>query len=344
YLSDRLADLLPPRAAPGEPLSPREDAILAELARGGALFFTQLHEAIGNGYPGETVDALWSLVWRGLVTNDTLHALRAWIAKPASPRSSKRVHNQQAFRSRRTTPASAQGRWTLLPMPPRMTPGDQTAWSHAIAQQLLHRYGIVTRETVAQENLPGGFSAVYDVLKALEAQGRVRRGYFIAGLGGAQFAQAAAVDLLRSLRSANPEKPEVIALAANDPANPWGSILRWPETEDPNTSLTRSVGATVILRNGDLLAYLRRNNPAIQVFLPADEPDRSAAARDLAAFLFQMAQELLQNPETRHHGGLLIDTIGSQPAYQHFLARLLEEAGFHASPRGYQVRYIPVGT
>ncbi len=164
-----------------------------------------------------------------------------------------------------------------------------------LAQQLLHRYGIVTRETAAQENLPGGFSAIYEVLKALESQGRIRRGYFIAGLGGAQFAQPAAVDLLRSLRGADPEKPELMALAATDPANPWGSILRWPEPEDPNISLSRSVGATVILRNGDLVAYLRRNNPAIQVFLPDDDPDRSAAARDLAAFLFQMAQELLQN-------------------------------------------------
>ncbi len=341
YLADRLAELLPPRFASGEPLSSREEAILAELTRGGALFFSQLHEAIGDGYPGETVDALWALIWRGIVTNDTLHALRAWIAKPASPRSSKRVHNQQAFRSRRTTPASAQGRWTLVSPPTRTTPGEQTAWSHAVAQQLLHRYGIVTRETVAQENIPGGFGAVYEVLKALESQGRVRRGYFISGLGGAQFAQPAAVDLLRSLRSSQPEKAELVALAATDPANPWGSILRWPNSEDPGASLSRSVGATVVLRNGDLVAYLRRNNPALQVLLPVDEPDRSATARDLATFFFQIAQELLQHPETRHHGGLLIDTISGQPAYQHFLARFLEEAGFHASPRGYQVRYRP---
>jgi ATP-dependent Lhr-like helicase len=241
-------------------------------------------------------------------------------------------------------PPSAQGRWTLVPAPLRTRAAEQTAWSHAIAQQLLHQYGIVTRETVTQENLPGGFTAIYEVLKALEAQGRVRRGYFIAGLGGAQFAQPAAVELLRSFRSANPEKPELVALAATDPASPWGSILRWPEPEDPDTSLSRSVGATVILRNGNLVAYLRRNNPAIQVFLPADEPDRSVTARDLGGFLFQMAQELLQNPRTRHHGGLLIDTVGGQPAYRHFLSRFLEEAGFQASPRGYQVRFIPPAT
>jgi ATP-dependent helicase Lhr and Lhr-like helicase len=343
-----VADLLPPRPAVAAPLTPREEGILATLASGGAMFFADLHEAIGDGYPGETIDGLWSLVWRGLVTNDTLHALRAWTAKPETSRSSKRVHNQPAFRSRRTTPPSAQGRWTLVPTPVRTTPASQTAWSHALAQQLLQRYGIVTRETAAQENLPGGFSAVYEVLKALEAAGRVRRGYFVAGLGGAQFAQPAAVELLRSLRGADPQKSEMVLLAATDPANPWGGVLRWPEPDtaaaDNVVALTRSVGASVVLRNGDLAAYLRRNNPAIQVFLPRDEPDRSAAARDLATFLSTYAQELLQTPETRHHGGLLIDAIGGQPAFRHFLAHFLEEAGFHASPRGYHVRYVAPAT
>ena len=348
YLADKLGDLLPPRSGNIEPLSPREEAILGALGRGGAMFFADLHEAIGDGYPGETIDALWSLVWRGLVTNDTMHALRAYAARPDTTRSAKRVHNQPAFRSRRTTPPSAQGRWALVPTPDRSTPASQTAWSHALAQQLLLRYGIVTRETATQESLPGGFSAVYDVLKALEAAGRVRRGYFVAGLGGAQFAQPAAVDLLRSLRGVDPDKAEMVLLAATDPANPWGSILRWPEPDtaaaDNVVSLTRSVGASVVLRNGDLVAYLRRNNPAIQVFLPQDDPDRSATARDLAAFLSNYAQELLQNPETRHHGGLLIDTIGGQPAFRHFLAHFLEEAGFHASPRGYHVRYAASAT
>jgi ATP-dependent Lhr-like helicase len=345
YLADRIAGLLPLRNMPGEPLSPREGKITEFLAQAGASFFADLHDATGGGYPGETVDALWSLVWRGFVTNDTLHSLRAFIAKPETSRSSKRVHNQPAFRSRRTTPPAAQGRWTLVPNLDRATPAAQTAWSHAIAQQFLQRYGIVTRETVAQENVPGGFSALYDVLKALEGQGRVRRGYFVAGLGGAQFAQPAAVELLRSLRSSTPTQPEMILLAASDPANPWGSILHWPVPDstavDNAAVLTRSVGANVILRNGDLVAYLRRNNPALQVILPADEPDRSAVARDLARFLANFAQELLQIPETRHHGGLLIDAIAGRPAHEHFLAAFLLEAGFRPSPRGFHVRYVP---
>ncbi len=344
YLADRITELFPPRSAPAEPLGPREEAILAQLARGGAMFFAQLHEAVGGGYPGETVDALWSLVWRGLVTNDTFHALRAWVEKPAASRTSKHQQNQPAFRSRRTTPPSAQGRWSLVPASNCSTPAAQTSWSHAIALQLLHRYGVLTRETAAQENLPGGFSAVYEVLKALEGSGRIRRGYFVAGPGAAQFALPAAVDLLRSLRNPAPENSEMVALAAADPANPWGSILRWPEPEsatDGVPSLSRSVGATVILRNGEPAAYLRRNNPAIQVFLPADEPDRSAAARDLATFLANCAQEQLQNPSTRRHGGLLIDTINGQPAHRHVLAEFLREAGFHPTPRGFHVRHMP---
>ncbi|HUB18285.1 MAG TPA: hypothetical protein VL990_06600, partial [Acidobacteriaceae bacterium] len=345
YLADRIMDLLPPRSPTTEPLPPREEAVMELLARSGATFFSDLHDAIGGGYPGETVDALWSLVWRGLATNDTVHALRAFLAKPETTRSSKRLHNQPAFRSRRTTPPAAQGRWTLVPDARRATPAQQTEWLHAIAQQLLQRYGIVTRETAGQEDLPGGFSAVYEVLKALEGQGRIRRGYFVAGLGGAQFAQPAAVELLRSLRASEPSQPEVLLLAASDPANPWGSTLRWPipDTDAPDNAaaLTRSVGANVILRNGDLVAYLRRGNPGIQVFLPADEPDRSEVARDLARFLATFAQELLQIPENRHHGGLLIDAIGGQPAQEHYLARFLLEAGFHPSPRGFHVRYVP---
>jgi ATP-dependent Lhr-like helicase len=348
YLADRTSALLPPRTPATEPPSPRAKAILEFIASSGATFFSELHDAAGGGYPGETVDALWSLVWRGLLTNDTFHALRAFIAKPDTSRSSKRVHNQLVFRSRRTTPPTAQGRWTLLPVPQRSAPAEQTTWSHAIASQLLQRYGIVTRETLDQENLPGGFSAVYQVLRNMETQGRVRRGYFIAGLGGAQFAQPAAVELLRSLRTSAPGEAEMILLAASDPANPWGSVLRWPNPDvssaDNAPALTRSVGANVILRNGDLIAYLRRNNPALQVFLPPEDPDRSTVARDLARFLAHLAQELLQTPETRHHGGLLIDTIAGSPAHHHFFARFLEAAGFHASPRGYHVRYVPAAS
>ncbi len=350
YLSDQLPILRGPRASlidkDAEPLTEREQALAAQLSRGGAMFFAQLHDAVGGGYPGETLDALWSLVWRGIATNDTFHALRAYAAKPAAQaRSGKRVHNQQNFRSRRAgSPPSAQGRWTLLPGGDALA--SQTEWSHAAAQQLLNRYGVLTRESVGAENLPGGFSAVYDVLKAMEESGKIRRGYFVAGLGATQFALPSAVDLLRSLRSgAAPEPSEMLTLAATDPANPYGSVLPWPALQGGEQdgsavrTLTRGVGASVILRNGELVAYMRRGNPHVQFFLPAEEPERGQAARDLAAHLAAQTQEAMQaGGETHERGGLLVATINGEPTHLHWIARTLQDAGFQAAPMGFNVR------
>ncbi|MBV8631427.1 MAG: DEAD/DEAH box helicase [Silvibacterium sp.] len=349
HLAEKMPLLLPASAQDQGPLNEKEQAILDQLADSGAMFFAQLHEALGGGYPGETIDALWNLVWRGLVTNDTFHALRAYVARPVAARPAKREHNLPAFRSRRTTPPSAQGRWALVARPDRSTAAAQTEWSHAMALQLLNRYGIVTRETVAQENIPGGFGAVYEVLKALEESGRVRRGYFVAGLGAAQFALPSAVDLLRSLRtSQQPEKAEIVMLAATDPANAYGAVLRWPQVledsgDGASRSLTRSVGASVILRNGELIAYMRRNNPNLQLFLPADEPDRSNAARDLAVFLATNAQESMRQDESRRHGGLLLSTINGTSIHEHWMARFLLDAGFQPAPMGFNVRRIVPG-
>lgn len=352
FLADRMRQLLPARVAVSDAsmsAGPRELQILDQLARGGAMFFAPLHEAVGGGFPGETLDALWNLVWRGLVTNDALHALRAYVARPSSARPAKRQHNLPSFRSRRTVPPTAQGRWSLVPVAERLTPAQQTEWSHAVAHQLLHRYGVLTRESVAQENLPGGFSAIYDVLKALEEGGRIRRGYFVAGLGATQFALPAAVDLLRSLRNMpSPEKPEIVSMAATDPANPYGSVLRWPSSPSEDEegsdgsarSLTRTVGASVVLRNGELIAYLRRNNANVQEFLPAEEPDRTNVARDLAQFLAAQVQEQLQDEEARRHGGLLISTINGVPVQHHWLARFLADAGFSPAPMGFHMRRV----
>ena len=349
YLAERLPELRGPRAVDAQPVSDREEQLIAQLARGGAMFFAQLHDAVGGGYPGETLDALWSLVWRGIATNDTFHALRAYVQKPASSaRNAKRAHNQpQHFRSRRTTPPSAQGRWTLLATDDALA--TSTGWRHALTQQLLNRYGVLTRESVASENVPGGFSAVYDVLKAMEESGKIRRGYFVAGLGATQFALPAAVDLLRSLRSGlQTGDAELVMLAATDPANPYGSVLRWPAVEETDAqdasavrTLTRSAGASVVLRNGELLAYLRRGNPHAQFFLPADEPERSQAARDLAAFLVGLTQEEMRTgTEAQQRGGLLLASINGQPTHLHWMARVLQDAGFQAAPMGFNVRRV----
>lgn len=363
YLADKIAELHTQSMAklqvdPAEnPLGEKQQQILDLLATRGAMFFGALHEAIGGGFPGETIDALWGLVWAGRVTNDTFHALRAYMARRASTRSSSRQHVQSNFRSRRTLAPSAQGRWTLVDSP-ASSEISPTIRSHAVALQLLKRHGVVTRETMGLENIAGGFSAVYDVLKALEQSGRVRRGYFVAGLGGAQFALPSAIDLLRSLRTdRNPEKPEMLCLAATDPSNLYGSVLRWPSTsplvgahvdqgsadaeparEGNTRMLARAAGARIILRNGELIAYMRRNNPNLIVFLAADEPDRGHMARDLANFLVELGQQDLQAPGSGRPAGLLLATVNDVPIAEHFLSRFLLDAGFHASPMGFHLR------
>jgi ATP-dependent helicase Lhr and Lhr-like helicase len=287
-------------------------------------------------------------VWRGVVTNDSLHALRAYTLRPDTSRPQRRSHTGMVFRSRRTTPPNAQGRWSLLPL--RSQEGkdgapSNTEASHALALQLLNRYGILTREAVAAENIPGGFSAVYGVLKALEEGGRIRRGYFVAGLGATQFALPAAVDLLRQLRTEpHAEKPEFIQLAATDVANPYGSVLPWPDlpvmdqdSESAPRVLTRAVYAEVILRNGQLVAWLRRNNPNLLIFLPGDEPERSQVAAGLAHFLSSRGQDRMR---VSSHQGVLITTINGQPVAAHPMARFLMDAGFHPGPLGLHLRRI----
>jgi len=363
FLADKLP-LLAQQRPLTEPLTEREEKLLAVLESTGANFFDLLHQAVGGGYPGESIDALWSLVWRGLITNDSLHALRAYIARPESARAPRRLQTGVAFRSRRTTPPIAQGRWSLLPLRSKEEKGARpttTEASHAVALQLLNRYGVLTREAVAAENVPGGFSAVYDVLKALEESGRIRRGYFVAGLGATQFALPAAVDLLRQLRTEpHAEKPEFVQLAATDPGNPYGSVLRWPDlpatdddTEtgvpaDRSTSagwqtapriLMRAAYAEVILRNGRLVAWQRRNNPNLLVFLPADEPERSQVAAGLAHFLCARGQERLR---AGSHHGALITTINGQHVAAHAMARFLMDAGFHPGPLGLHLRRVPL--
>jgi len=384
FLADKLP-LLAQQRPIVEPLTEREEKLLAVLESTGASFFDPLHQAAGAGYPGETIEALWSLVWRGLITNDSLHALRAYIARPENARTPRRLQTGSVFRSRRTTPPTAQGRWSLLPLRaqqgreanrdanlrapsfrlvsgervgsqesqrtsvPEVTNAGPTATeaSHSLALQLLNRYGVLLRESVAAENVPGGFSAVYDVLKALEESGRIRRGYFVAGLGATQFALPAAIDLLRQLRTAPPEeKPEFVQMAATDPANPYGSVLRWPDLpvadEDAESApriLTRAVYAEVILRNGQLVAWLRRGNPNILVFLPAEEPERSQSASGLAHFLCSRGQEKMR---LSSHLGVLITTINGQPVAAHPMARFLMDAGFHPGPLGMHLRRIPL--
>ena len=351
YLAEKLESLWPARqlSVASSQLSEeartadKEAAILEYLKAHGASFFQQAHDGVGGGYPGETLDAVWNLVWRGLLTNDSFHALRAYCAPAASAKHSKRIHLQTGFRtgfrSRRTTPPTAQGRWSLNAA--AFAEGrSATAWSHAMAQQLLTRYGVVFRETAHAEGLAGGFSAVYDVLKAMEESGRVRRGYFAADLGATQFAMPAAVDLLRSLRAEREgERREMLMLAATDPANPYGALLRWPSGGDAASSLTRSVGARVVVCDGALAAYLRRGNPNVQVFLPEEEPGRGQVARALAEFLVARVRGDRED-DAAGRAGLLIATVNGIAVAESAMARALLDAGFVAGAMGFNVRRV----
>jgi ATP-dependent Lhr-like helicase len=213
-----------------------------------------------------------------------------------------------------------------------------------MAQQLLTRYGVVFRETAHAEGLAGGFSAVYDVLKAMEESGKVRRGYFAAGvgIGATQFAMPAAVDLLRSLRAEREgEGRELLMLAATDPANPYGALLRWPAGGDAGSSLTRSVGARVVLCDGALAAYLRRGNPNVQVWLPEEEPGRGRVARALAEFLVARVRGD-REVDSAGRAGLLIATVNGVAVAESAMARALLEAGFVAGTKGFNVRRVAV--
>jgi ATP-dependent Lhr-like helicase len=351
YLTDHLHRLRAPIPRPA--LEGRAGEILEYLDRHGASFFSAIHEGTGGGFPRETVDSLWDLAWRGFVTNDTLHAVRAFTRAP-DPRTGRR--RGAPFRTRRQVPPKAEGRWSIVDSRPgtagRVSPFDvaqgalsasrgarggpasvsATEVSAASAQQLLTRHGIVTRETAASEAMPGGFSVVYQVLKAMEDAGRIRRGYFVAGLGAAQFAVPAALDLLRSMRDV-PETPKTVVLAATDPANPYGAIVKWPETP---FIITRSVGARVFLVNGALAGYLRRGERELLLFLPEAEPQRSQFAREVARMLLHLA---VAREESRR--GMLLAEINGEPAVAHAASRVFIDEGFVATALGLQARPRP---
>jgi ATP-dependent Lhr-like helicase len=371
YLADQLPKLMPPNVrlkadATGDRpvgsvrlqpnVDPRETAILDHLRSHGASFFGPLHEAAGGGYPAETVSTLWSLVWRGLITNDTFHVLRAFTQTRA-PRRRARRHEVTTFRSRRSAPPAAEGRWTVVARPFQgrdrgaESPALQTttAWATAWAQQLLARHGVLTREGAAAETSVGGFGVVYPVLKAMEESGKIRRGYFVAGLGATQFALPGALDLLRSLREPSPDDTgaEVIVLSATDPASPYGAAIRFPAFAAASAPAsarqapvstgrgpTRTVGATVILVNGALGAYLARGDRMLLTFLPEAEPQRSRTAQAIARALRERSR--MPVGEDLAPRGMLIEEIdGLQPS-EHPMAPYLARAGFVSGAMGFQ--------
>jgi len=312
-------------SAPGEqPEGEVHDRLRAHLAREGASFFAELAEAAGGGLPRSVLDALWDLVWAGEVTNDTPGALRAFLSGRGS-RTDRRPRFR-TFRSRRHAPPSAVGRWSRVPSPRK--PPAPTERAMALAEQLLARYGVLTRDAVAAEDVPGGFGTVYPVLKSLEEAGRVRRGYFVAGLGGSQFAHPGALDRLRSLKEPDPEEPQAAVIAATDPANPYGAALPWPKTAAARPM--RAGGAHVALVAGQLVAFLGKGERDIATFLPADEPGRSAVARALARALARWAA-------LTGRAALGWSVADGLPLAASPLAPFLVEAGFMRSGPGFRL-------
>ena len=272
------AALLVPAAEPCE--GAVHDALRNRLRDRGASFWPDLvaaAQAASLPYDTETVlAALWDLAWAGEVTNDSLAPLRARIAR--QPRSRTRRPPPRAGRSRRgrlrlgglsvTGPPSAAGRWSLVEplLSPRPSPTESAL---ARAHQLLDRYGVVTRETALGEGAEGGFAGVYPVLKALEERGEARRGYFVAGLGAAQFALPGAVDRLRADRAPEPDAAPVV-LAATDPAQPYGAALAWPPSPGRPA---RTAGAHVVLADGVPLVVLERGGRSLATFEGAESTD-----------------------------------------------------------------------
>ncbi len=271
-------------------------------------------------------------MWRGLVTNDSFYALRAMTTEATLRRAAT-----GSFRSRRASPIAAEGRWTLLASRSIGEQATQTEWATAMAWQLLNRYGVVTREVALAEGVPGGFSGISDVFRAMEEAGRIRRGYFVTGVGAMQFALPAVLDVLRTLRTSPPDDaPEVVTVSAVDPANPYGALLPWPE---PPTSAgkrlvpMRSAGARVVLVDGALAAWVAKNFRQVVAWLPENEPERSRTGRAIASQLIVLARRAAARRQ-----GVLVATINGAPAVESPLAPWMEAEGFSASSAGFQWR------
>jgi ATP-dependent Lhr-like helicase len=311
---------------PGErPTGPLHDAIRQELERRGATFFGPLRANVRDARTDdELLDALWDLVWSGEVTNDTLAPLRA-LSLPRS-----RSRTTRPGRAAGTGPPRAAGRWSLVAdlVGEGRSPTER---SHAQALALLERHGVVTREAVLAEGLSGGFASVYPVLKAMEEAGRARRGYFVAGLGAAQFAFPGAVDRLRAARDEDADgPPRVVLLAAADPAQPYGAALPWPrDAEAERLPLARVPGAYLVMADGSPALYVERGGRGL-VTLPA-MADAEVASLAVGALVRLLAPA---GPMRE----LRLERVDRVPPAESALAGALRAIGFRPSYRAWLLR------
>jgi ATP-dependent helicase Lhr and Lhr-like helicase len=314
YFRDDARWLGPPSSKGERPSEPLHDA-LRERLQAGAAFWADLLADLEEVEPLALQETLWDLVWAGEATNDAFAPLRA-------PRLTLARRERQAgrrfARRRRPEAPQVQGRWSLTaplfagapPHGPRM---------RAVSEVLLERYGIVTRETVLAEGVAGGFSALYGELSNLETLGTARRGYFVEGLGGAQFALPAAVERLRGLRSDEPAGP--LVLAATDPANPFGASLPWPK-RDEGRRPARVPGAYVLTLDAEPALYVERGGKGL---LPLAELDE----HELRLALETLADEVRRGRLPK----LGIERYDGEPVIGSPVGSLLIELGFRQSPR-----------
>ncbi|HEX5861777.1 MAG TPA: ATP-dependent helicase [Nocardioides sp.] len=339
WVSLHLADQAPLTLPGPQPLeqAPLHEAVLEALSPGGAWFFRQLADAVGSTDDRALSAALWELVWAGRVGNDTLTPLRALTRSGTPSHRSRRppprirTSGGRARMPIRTGPAETAGRWALLPE----LDTDPTRRAHAAAESLLERHGVVTRGAVVGERTPGGFAATYRVLSAFEESGRCRRGYFVAGLGAAQFGTAGAIDRLRTfadVAQAEGGKPTAVALAATDPANPYGAALPWP-ADDGDERRThrpgRKAGALVVLVDGALTLYVERGGRTLLTW--SDDPDVLRPAVETLSTAVRRGS-LGRLTVERADGAQLLGS-GSTP-----LREALQDAGFVVTPKGLRLR------
>src|SRR5579884_1281940 len=310
----------------GAPTEGEAHAALRERLATGACFFTDLLVDLPLS-PEELQEALWDLAWAGEVTNDAFAPLRAprlTLARAQRERLKSGRPGRFAARRRGGAAAQVQGRWSLTASLLRAVGGDPAARRRALCELLLERYGVLTRELVLAEGIPGGFSAVYPELSQLETLGVARRGYFVEGLGGAQFALPGAVERLRARPSGAEEPP--LVLAAVDPAQPYGAALPWPARGGAagagGRRPARVDGAYVVLSGGEPVLYLERSGRALQTLVDAGDARIEPALIALVAHVRAGSVKRMA-----------LEKVDGEPALGSPLGELLLEAGFQEGPR-----------
>jgi ATP-dependent Lhr-like helicase len=313
YFRDHFEQLAPAKTEVEGPLAAKIRSVLAQR---GAVFFFELAKIV-EAFPPDVLEALWAMVWAGEVTNDTLAPLRSRAAGGEPDR-------KRGVRVSRVLPGS-EGRWTLL----HYGESSATQQRMSLVTSLLARHGVLVREALKAEDIQGGFSAVYEVLRAMEDTGRVRRGYFVEGLGATQFAHGGAEELLRSEREPAQSPEAARILASTDPASPWGSALAWPAKEGARPM--RADGASVVLAEGRLIGWLGRKERTVSTFFSSDTRE---AEHDARLFAEALSRSLAQ----RERMAYLIATVDGEEVAKTPLGKALLAAGFQATSRGYLKR------